>query len=232
MAELAGRETGLCRGRGGSMHLTSGTAGRAVMATGIVGGTLAIAVGHALAQSQGDVVVVFFGDGAVQNGAFHESLNMAALWKAPVLFVCENNGWVEFSSREEHTTVDDVARYGELYGFPAQQVDGSDVEAVVAAAESLLVQVRSGISPALLECSIGRLRPHYEGDLRQQDTARDPLLVTEAALVAAGVDSDELTQRRAGRLVAAMDVLASVLATDPFPDPADDPGLVFARALG
>ena len=91
IAELAGREAGICRGRGGSMHLMSD---RAVMATGVVGGTLPIAVGHALTVPDGAAVVVFFGDGAVQTGVFHETLNLAVLWRVPVLFVCENNDWV------------------------------------------------------------------------------------------------------------------------------------------
>jgi len=139
-AELAGRETGLCRGRGGSMHLMGA---RAVMATGVVGGTLPIAVGHSLALSPGTVAVVFFGDGAVQTGIFHETLNMASLWRTPTLFVCENNARAEFTSREEHTPVACVSDYGPVYGIPALTVDGADVRAVTEAATALLEPVRA-----------------------------------------------------------------------------------------
>ncbi len=227
MAELAGRESGLCRGRGGTMHLMDD---RAVMATGIVGGTLAIAVGAALAQAEGAVTIAFFGDGAAQNGAFHESMNLASLWEAPVLFVCENNGWAEFSSRQEHTRVGDVVRYGDLYGMPARGVDGSDVEAVTAAAAALLDGVRAGEGPALLEAHVARLRPHYEGDLRRPATEGDPLVVLEQALVALGTEPRELEEVRAREGEAARALLESVLR-EPAADPALDPDLVFVSPL-
>jgi len=227
MAELAGRETGLCRGRGGTMHLMSEPV---VMATGIVGGTLPIAVGHALRQPPGAVVVAIFGDGAVQTGIFHESLNLAALWKVPVLFVCENNGWAEFSSREEHTTVGGVVRYGDLYGIPAAEVDGADVAAVAEAAAELLAPVRDGAGPALLECHIARLRPHYEGDWREHRAEGDPLVAVEQALVARGVAAEALAERRQADVHEARALLASVLADEPAADPRHDRDLVFARS--
>ena len=225
MAELAGRETGLCRGRAGSMHLMDE---RAVLATGVVGGSLSIAVGHALALAPGTVVVAFFGDGAVQTGGFHETLNMAALWRAPVLFVCENNGWVEFSSREEHTPVVDVASYAPLYGIAGRGVDGGDVEAVAAAAAELLAGIRDGGGPALLECGIVRLRPHYEGDFREQEAEGDPLSRLEATLVELGADAGELAAIRAREIDAARELRRDVLANEPPADPAGDAGLVYA----
>jgi TPP-dependent pyruvate/acetoin dehydrogenase alpha subunit len=228
MAELAGRDTGLCRGRGGTMHLMSE---RAVMATGIVGGTLPIAVGHALHISEGAVVAAMFGDGAVQTGIFHESMNLAALWRVRALFVCENNGWAEFSSRDQHTTVGNVVRYGELYGIPAREVDGTDVEAVANAAGELLTGIRAGEGPALLECHISRLRPHYEGDWREQSSEGDPLAVAEAALSSLGVSADELSDRRRRDLDRAHALLASVLADEPLASPDDDRGLVFEAPL-
>jgi acetoin:2,6-dichlorophenolindophenol oxidoreductase subunit alpha len=228
MAELAGRDTGLCRGRGGTMHLMSE---RAVMATGIVGGTLPIAVGHALHLPEGAVVVAVFGDGAVQTGIFHESMNLAALWRVRVLFVCENNGWAEFSSRDQHTTVGNVARYGELYGIPAREVDGTDVEAVATAAGELMTGIRAGEGPALLECHISRLRPHYEGDWRKQSSDGDPLPVTESALSSLGASAHELSERRRRDLEQARALLASVLADEPLPDPDDDRDLVFEVPL-
>jgi pyruvate dehydrogenase E1 component alpha subunit len=227
-AELAGRETGLCRGRGGSLHLMSD---RAVMATGIVGGTLPLAVGHALRQPEGSVVVVFFGDGAVQTGTFHESMNLAALWRVPVLFVCENNGVAEFSTRDEHTTVEKVTDYGHLYGLPASEVDGGDVEAVARTVASLLPAIRNGHGPALLEAHVTRLRPHYEGDWREREEHVDFLVGLEARLVELGASADELATRRAADLEAARSLFRSVLHEDPLPDPADDRSLVFARPL-
>lgn len=228
MAELAGKETGLCRGRAGTMHLMSD---RAVMATGIVGGTLPIAVGYAMTLPAGVAAVCFFGDGAVQTGVFHEAMNLAALWKAPVLFVCENNGWAEFSSRDEHTTVGNVVRYGELYRIPAIEVDGSDVEAVRDACAELLEPVRAGDGPALLECHIARLRSHYEGDWREQTSEGDPLLVVEQALADLGVAADDLESVRADRLAAALALCRSVVAEEPEADPEDDAGMVFAKAV-
>jgi TPP-dependent pyruvate/acetoin dehydrogenase alpha subunit len=227
LAELAGKESGLCRGRGGTMHLMSP---RAVLATGVVGGTLPIAVGAALNQPSGSVVVVFFGDGAVQNGAFHESMNLASLWNAPVLFVCENNGWAEFSTREQHTKVGGVHRYGEIYHVASAEVDGSDVEAVTNVFEALLGPVRSGAGPALLECHIARLRPHYEGDSRPTSTDGDPLAVTASRLIAGGISIDEITDIRERELQEARQLMREVLAEGPA-DPAGDVGLLFARAV-
>jgi len=228
MAELAGRQSGLCHGRAGTMHLMSD---RVVMATGIVGGTLPVALGYAMTRSQPAVVACFFGDGAVQTGAFHESMNLAALWKAPVLFVCENNGWAEFSSRDQHTTVGNVVRYGELYGIPAQEVDGSDPEAVRRAAAELLEPVRAGAGPALLECHIARLRSHYEGDWREQTSEGDPLLAVERRLSELGVHDEEINEVRAALLADARALCRSVLAGDDVPDPDDDAALVFASPL-
>jgi acetoin:2,6-dichlorophenolindophenol oxidoreductase subunit alpha len=227
-AELAGRETGLCRGRAGTLHLMSD---KAVMATGIVGGSLPPAIGHAIKLGDGGIVAVCFGDGAVQTGTFHEAMNLAALWKAPVLFVCENNGWAEFTSREEHTTVGKVASYGDLYGVPAAEVDGTDVEALGRVFDTLIEPMREGGGPALVECHISRLRPHYEGDWREQSVEGDPLPVIEASLIELGVDEQELASRRQEDLEEMRDLLDDVLAKDPFPDPADDLDLVYARPL-
>jgi TPP-dependent pyruvate/acetoin dehydrogenase alpha subunit len=227
-AELAGRETGLCRGRGGTLHLMSD---KAVMATGIVGGTLPPAVGHALTLEPGGIVAVCFGDGAVQTGTFHEAMNLAALWKSPVLFVCENNGWAEFTSREEHTTVGSVVSYGDLYGIPAAEVDGTDVEALGTVLDSLIEPIRNGGGPALLECHISRLRPHYEGDWREHSAEGDPLPAIESTLVSLGVDEKVLSTRREAELDEMRELLDDVLANDPFPDPGEDLDLVYSRSL-
>lgn len=229
MAELAGRDTGICRGRGGSMHLMSE---RAVLATGIVGGSLPVALGHAMAVAgTGAVVAAFFGDGAVQTGTFHETVNLAALWKAPVLFVCENNGWAEFTSREEHTTVGDVVRYGDLYGIAHRRASGTDVADVRAAATALIRDLRKGKGPALLECTVTRLRPHFEGDLRGTAGAgADPIDATIEAARAAGVSEDRVQALRDEAFREARRALERALA-EPVARPADDVAMVFRRAL-
>ena len=224
-AELAGRSTGLCGGFGGSMHLMDD---RAVLATGIVGGTLPIALGHALALPSEAVAVAFFGDGAVQTGVFHETLNLAALWAAPVIFACENNGWAEFTSREEHTSVGSVARYGDLYGMRAVSVDGADFESIDAAAEDLVAAGRRGQGPAILEMHVSRLRPHYEGDLRRSAGGRDPVEVLSHRLTGLGEPAAKLEaivgQHRADAEASLARALQDPIATNPEAN-------VFARVL-
>jgi pyruvate dehydrogenase E1 component alpha subunit len=226
MAELAGRETGLCRGRGGSMHLMGR---RAVLATGVVGGSLPIALGHALALPDRAVSIAFFGDGAVQSGVFHETLNLASLWRAPMLFVCENNGWAEFTSREEHTAVETVAEYGHLHKMSTETVDGGDVLVVRDAAARLLDGVRGGGGPALLECQVTRIRPHYEGDLRRTgDDHNDPVERLARSLVEGGTASATIAEVQGQAAARADQALARALG-DPLPHPDHDAALVFAR---
>src|SRR5215813_10722181 len=129
MAEIAGRATGYCGGKGGSMHIVALDAGF-VTATGVVGGTIPLALGAAFAakeKNKGQVAVVFFGDGAGQSGAFHESLNIASLWQLPVIFVCENNGYAEFTPLSSHTLIERLARHAETYKIPSATVDGNGV---------------------------------------------------------------------------------------------------------
>jgi acetoin:2,6-dichlorophenolindophenol oxidoreductase subunit alpha len=166
MAELMGRVDGLCRGLGGSMHLVDREHGL-LGATGVVGGNIPLALGSALASrlSGGDqVAVVFFGDGAVQGGIFVESVNLAALWRVPLILVCENNGFAEFTPRSAHTVVERVSDVVAPYGFARETVDGNDVGAVRAACARFLELARRGEGPFLLECLTHRLRGHYEGD--------------------------------------------------------------------
>src|SRR5690349_19409243 len=166
MAELMGRADGLCRGLGGSMHLVDAAHGF-MGATGVVGGTLPIALGSALAarrRGSDAVAVVFFGDGAVQAGHFTETVNLATLWALPLLLVCENNGFAEFTPRSAHTTVERVSDVVAPYGLERETVDGNDVVAVHDAFGRFLSAARAGGGPALLECLTHRLRGHYEGD--------------------------------------------------------------------
>ena len=183
MAELAGKETGCCRGRGGSMHIVD-TDNRLMTATGIVGGTISLALGTALvAQEEGAIVAVYFGDGASNTGGFHECLNMAALWKLPVVLICENNGYAEFTPLSAHTNVSNVSDHGKPYKIPARVVDGNDVLAVLEAARFAVKRARAGKGPTIVECKTYRLRGHYVGDpesYRQADEIdewrdKDPL---------------------------------------------------------
>ena len=166
MAELAGRTTGYCGGKGGSMHVAATEVGFAT-ATGIVAGNLPLALGDAWAatlEGQDRVAVAFFGDGAGQTGTFHETLNIASLWKLPMIFVCENNGYAEFTPLSAHTKVERLADYAGVYGIPAVTVDGNDVEAVHAAMGEAVARARSGAGPSFVEALTYRLRGHYEGD--------------------------------------------------------------------
>ena len=166
MAEIAGRATGYCAGKGGSMHIVAMDAGF-VTATGVVGGTIPLALGSAFAakeKGKGQVAVVFFGDGAGQSGAFHESLNIASLWQLPVIFICENNGYAEFTPLSAHTRVERLARHAKTYGIPSSTVDGNDLIAVRRAVIRAIEGARAGKGSVFVECLTHRLRGHYEGD--------------------------------------------------------------------
>ena len=201
-AEILGRESGLCRGRGGSMHLVDAANG-VLGATGVVAGNLPLAAGAAwAAQAQGrkHISVVFFGDGATGAGAFHETLNLAALWRLPVLFVCENNGYAEFTSREEHSNVKHVSSFAAPYGIRTRTIDGNDLPAVHAAAGEAIDSLRKGEGPCLLECLTFRLAGHYVGDAQQYRSKEELAAVREKCpierlkrhLIERGVKTQEL----------------------------------------
>jgi pyruvate dehydrogenase E1 component alpha subunit len=201
-AEILGRESGLCRGRGGSMHLVDGSNG-VLGATGVVAGNLALAAGAAwAAQAKGErnISVVFFGDGATGAGAFHETLNLAALWKLPVLFVCENNGYAEFTSREEHSNVNHVSSFAAPYAIPTQTIDGNDLPTVYEAARDAIDLLRRGEGPYLLECLTFRMAGHYVGDAQQYRSkeeltavrAKCPIERLKRQLIELGVNEADL----------------------------------------
>jgi len=196
--EILGREEGLCGGRGGSMHVADLSAGM-LGANGIVGAGLSIAVGSALAhryRRTGGLAVAFFGDGAIAEGIFHESLNLAALWRLPFLGVCENNGWAEFSPTASEVTAS-LPKIAAAFGIPSAEVDGNDAEAVTMKARELVAEIRAGKGPRLLECRTTRVRGHFEGDAQkyrraeelESNAARDPLLLITRRLVEHGVAS-------------------------------------------
>jgi len=166
MAELFGKEEGYCKGRGGSMHVADFGKG-VIGANGIVGAGTVLAVGTGFSGKylgKGSVTACFFGDGASNQGMFHEAVNMAASWNLPIVFVCENNGWAEFTPRAGHQTVPKVSDRAHAYGIPGVTVDGDDIEAVHAAAKDVVAWVREGNGPIILECVTHRWQGHYAGD--------------------------------------------------------------------
>lgn len=202
MAELMGKVTGANNGRGGSMHVADPRLG-IFGANGIVGAGLPIALGAAFAakdRGEGDLVVAFFGDGAIATGAFHEAMNMAALWKLPVIFLCENNGFSEFSSTADQHPVPISARAAG-YGMDSITLAGNDVEAVADGIRPVYAQVRGGSGPVFVEVTTLRVHGHYEGDpqvYRDKDEmardilAADPLTVTRGRLRERGIGDDVL----------------------------------------
>lgn len=166
MAEIMGREAGYCKGKGGSMHIADMGLG-IIGANGIVGAGMPIAVGAALWQKMtgsGAVVACFFGDGGSNQGAFHEALNLASLWRLPVVFVCENNLYGISVRQDRHQNIKDISVRAIGYGMPGETVDGCDVEAVYDAASRAIDLARSGGGPSLIECKVYRWMGHHAGD--------------------------------------------------------------------
>jgi TPP-dependent pyruvate/acetoin dehydrogenase alpha subunit len=201
MAELFGRATGLSRGKGGSMHVADPSVG-ILGANAIVGAGIPLATGAALSSKllrQGRVSVAFFGEGAVNQGAFHEAVNLAAIWDLPVLFLCENNRYAEFTDSSTMARVAGVTERAAAYGIRALAVDGNDSQAVHAAAVEAVAACRAGEGPVLIEALTYRWHGHYEGDGQpykpadeaERWRARDPLVLAEAELVAGGLATEE-----------------------------------------
>ena len=229
-AELLGRETGYCRGRGGSMHIADLSLG-ILGANGIVGAGIPLAVGAAYAhlrQGTGRVSVAFFGDGAVNIGAFHEGLNMASLWQLPVVFVCENNLYASSVAQVHHQRQRDIALRAAGYGIPGVTVDGNDAPAVHAAAVEAVARARSGGGPTLIVCNTYRHHPHLSGypDDRPPEEkaawlARDPLVRLAAYVDAA--DPEGPSRRRAieEEVDASLERAVAAAEAAPRPDPAE-----------
>ena len=186
-AELLGKEAGYCRGKGGSMHIADPATGN-LGANAIVGGSAGIATGAALSSKRlgtGQVAVCFFGEGALGQGVLYEVMNLAALWKLPVLYVCENNLYTEYTHYSE-TTAGDILARGTAFGVHSEAVDGQDVRAVNATAQRLVDRARSGAGPAFLHCLTYRYTGHHVGDINREyyrskqeelewKTKRDPI---------------------------------------------------------
>jgi acetoin:2,6-dichlorophenolindophenol oxidoreductase subunit alpha len=242
MAELMGRSDGLCRGLGGSMHLVDREHGL-LGATGVVGGNIPLALGNALAarlRGSPQVTVVFFGDGAVQAGHFNESINLAALWELPLILVCENNGFAEFTPRSAHTTVERVSDVVAPYGFERHTVEGSDVPAVWESFATFLALARQGRGPLLLECLTYRRRGHYEGDAEQyrdpqaeeEWQQRDPLARLQAHALAAGWLDEQAAAAVEAGAIAEVDEAVQFARSSPFPALELAAELVYASTSG
>ena len=201
MAELFGRIGGYCKGKGGSLHIADLSVGM-LGANGIVGAGYAIAAGaalHAKITKSGRVAVVFFGDGAITRGTFHEVMNMASLWKLPLILVCENNGLAQYVHTRETMVFDDVAGLAGNYKMAGLRVDGNDIRAVHRETQAAAARARAGEGPTLLELTTQRFQGHSSGDPQVYRTrteidklklARDPILRLEAELTAAGLLED------------------------------------------
>jgi acetoin:2,6-dichlorophenolindophenol oxidoreductase subunit alpha len=226
-AEMMGRSTGGSGGVGGSMHLIDFSKGN-IGANAIVGAGLPIAVGAAMAfQMRGEdrVALTFFGDGSTNIGTFHEALNMAAVWKAPVVFIIENNLYGEYSPVRATTPIDDLARRADAYGMPGEVVDGQDVEVVRDRVAAAIARARAGEGPTLLEMKTYRFRGHSRSDPAKYRPAgelerwqqRDPITLLGQRLAESGVLSAEEQKRFADEVQAEIDAAADRAAAAPFP---------------
>jgi TPP-dependent pyruvate/acetoin dehydrogenase alpha subunit len=227
MAELAARSTGYCRGRGGSLHIADFDLG-ILGANGIVAGGIPIAVGASLAFSiRGErrVALSFFGDGAVNEGAFHEAANLAGLWRLPAIFLCENNLYGEGTPQSKQAPVTDLAVRAEAYGFPGVIVDGQDVLAVYQAVRAAAERARAGEGPTFIEAKTYRYRGHYEGDPQiyrppgemEEWRARDPILAFRQRLLEAGVFDGEGLEKVEAGVQAELDQAVAFAQAAPLP---------------
>jgi len=226
-AEIMGRSTGCCRGVGGSMHFTDFSRGL-IGAFAIVGAGLPVAVGAALsAKLKGEdrVALTFFGDGTTNIGTFHEALNMASVWSAPVVFIIENNLYGEYSPVRETTPLDDLAERAKSYAIPGVVVDGQDVEAVHAAVQEAVDRARRGEGPSLLEMKTYRYRGHSRSDPAkyrvpgelEQWKERDPITLLGAVLAKDGTLSEDAQRELWTELQTEIDAAAARAAEAPYP---------------
>ena len=234
MAELMGKVTGICKGRGGSMHLADNSVG-IIGESAIVGGGLPLATGAGFsAQVRGtdQVSLCFFGDGASNQGTFGESLNLAAIWKLPVIFFCENNGYAISTSVTKSHGQPDIAKRADGYGIPGVIVDGQDVAAVYEVTQTAVERARRGEGPTLIEAKTYRFEEHCAGlnvlipyrtqeEIDTYTTTRDPLVLYKTALLAGGgIDEQEL-QSIEGEVTLEVAEAVTFAEESAFPDPAD-----------
>jgi pyruvate dehydrogenase E1 component alpha subunit len=232
-AELFGKSTGYCKGRGGSMHINDLSIGM-LGANGIVGGGIPHALGAAFAanyKGRDSVAVPFFGDGATNIGVFHESANMAAVLHLPVVFICENNGYAEFTRQDRHMLLKDVADRASAYGMPGEVVDGMDAIAVYLAARRLVQRARDGEGPALLEAKTYRYYDHQgvkglripyrtQAEIDEWKT-RDAIAALETRLTGAGVVEQSVLDATWADTREEIAAAIEFGESSPYPDPAD-----------
>ena len=230
-AELYGKATGYCKGKGGSMHISNMELG-ILGANGIVGGGPPIAMGAGFAnkfKGNDRVSVTFFGDGASNEGSFHEAANMAGLYQLPVLFVCENNGYGEYTAQANHQAIVDVADRAAGYGMPGVIVDGMDAVAVHEAAGVAIQRARDGGGPTLLECKTYRFYDHvgvrgmglkYRADDEVEEwKRRDPITLLEGRLAEQGILSETEAKAVHEQVLADIDAAVEFAETSPYPEP-------------
>ncbi len=240
MAELHAKATGCCKGKGGSMHVGDMSVGM-LPAIAIVGANIPIAAGLALAAKRlgtDRVAVAFFGDGAANEGAFHEGLNMAAIWNLPVVYVCENNLYGASTHYSKVFKIANIADRAQAYGMPGVVVDGMDVEAVYQVAGEAITRARRGEGPTLVECKTYRLVGHSRSDPRTYRSkeeeaewqARDPIPNTARRLQALGLANEELLASIEREVEAAIDDAVAFAENSPLPEPTDTLKHVFYEA--
>ena len=240
MAELLAKETGYCRGRGGSMHIADTATGN-LGANGIVAGGIPIAAGAALAfkmRSEDRVVACFFGDGAANEGAFHEAVNLAAIWKLPVVFICENNKYGMSFSIEKSFAIENISERAAAYGIPGVTVDGNDLDEVYEAVSTAVARARAGDGPTLVENLTYRWKGHSKSDKNLYRTKeeiaewrdQDPILRFEARVKESGLLTDEEVQEIRTRAMEDMREAVRQANAAPDADPSDLLDAVFARA--
>ncbi|SNC62747.1 pyruvate dehydrogenase E1 component alpha subunit [Marinobacter sp. es.048] len=240
-AELAGRSTGTCKGKGGPMHVTHPETG-VMVTTGIVGSSMPLANGLALAsQIRGDnrVSIAYFGDGASNIGAFHEALNLASVWKLPVVFVCQNNGYAEHTRYENGTSCANVAERAASYSMPGVTVDGNDPVAMWQSAGEAIARAREGGGPTLLEAKTFRFHGHIFGDAdAYMDSAekaaaieRDPLPKFRSWLLEGGHATEEQLASLETAITTELDEAVEYALNSPYPDVAELRRDVYAEEI-
>jgi TPP-dependent pyruvate/acetoin dehydrogenase alpha subunit len=232
-AELLGKEAGYCRGKGGSMHIADQETGN-LGANAIVGGSTAIAAGAAMSskmRGSDQVTVCFFGDGALGQGLLYEAMNMASLWKLPVIYVCENNFYNEYTHFSE-TTAGEMGARPKAFGIHTEEVDGQDVRAIYATAQSLVERARRGEGPAFILCNTYRYYGHHVGDIQrsyyrskeeeqQWMTQRDPLKLFSTWLIEQHLADAQVFEQIERRVRAEVAAGAQFALDAPYPDPVE-----------
>jgi len=240
-AELLGKEAGYCHGKGGSMHIADQETGN-LGANAIVGGSAGIATGAAMSSKMrgtDQVTVCFFGDGALGQGALYEVMNMASLWKLPIIYLCENNLYNEYTHYSE-TTAGEIINRAKAFGIPAEQVDGQDIRIIYTTAQRMVARARQGEGPSFMLCDTYRYHGHHVGDIQRAyyrskeeeehwKTNRDPLLLLEAWLIEQKM-ADSQTFKQIEQQVQAEIEAGEQFALDaPYPDPSEVDKDVYAE---